>query len=233
VQKCAGFFAPKNVLAALNCMDFMADGPKTEELSMETKNNRNALIPNIQLFGEPVDPAEDAKESQSAEQPAQEAANQNPSEPDSGLPKTQEELDAMIEKRLSRERKKLAKQQSQSPSAGQADTAQATAAEQYASDLKTAQRDLASARGQLEAIRMGVRPDLTEDAVALAMLEIQKAGDDPDEDAIRDALKAVLKRHPEWKQGQKQLGGIKIGAQQQEADKQPQDKKLYSGATFF
>ena len=66
------------------------------------------------------------------------------------------------------------------------------------------------------------------------MLEVQKAGDDPDEESIRDALKAVLKRHPEWKQEheQKQLGGIKIGAQQQEPDK-PQNKRLYSGVTFF
>ena len=39
---------------------------------------------------------------------AEESSQQPAAEQDSGLPKTQEELDALIEKRLARERKKLA-----------------------------------------------------------------------------------------------------------------------------
>ena len=46
----------------------------------------------------------------------------------------------------------------------------------------------------------------------LALHEVEKAGDEPDEDSIREALKTVLKRHPDWKQ--EKTGGIKVGAQQ-------------------
>ena len=48
---------------------------------------------------------------ESSQQPAaaEESSQQPAAEQDSGLPKTQEELDALIEKRLARERKKLAK----------------------------------------------------------------------------------------------------------------------------
>lgn len=50
-------------------------------------------------------------ENKAVQQPAaaEESSQQTASEQDSGLPKTQEELDALIEKRLARERKKLAK----------------------------------------------------------------------------------------------------------------------------
>ncbi len=45
----------------------------------------------------------------------------------------------------------------------------------------------------------------------LALREAEKAGE-ADEDGVKDALKNVLKRHPEWKQGEKQNPGIKFGA---------------------
>ena len=50
-------------------------------------------------------------ENKAVQQPAaaEESSQQPAAEQDSGLPKTQEELDALIEKRLARERKKLAK----------------------------------------------------------------------------------------------------------------------------
>lgn len=33
----------------------------------------------------------------------------------------------------------------------------------------------------------------------LAMHAVEKSGDELDEDAVAEALKEVLKRHPEWK----------------------------------
>lgn len=200
------------------------------------------LRPNIQLFaGQKDDP----------ELPAgQENQNQTDKKPEENgdLPKTQEELDALIEKRFARERKKIAKQ-AQQPSAPVAQPAAQPAAQsaqqpaaapqpaavpQEKQELESARRELLTARAQIEAFRSGVRADLTEDAVALAMMELEKNGDDPDEESVQDALKAVLKRHPDWKSDtQKKTGGIKVGAQQQETSGGEPGKPAYSGTTFF
>ena len=54
-----------------------------------------------------------------------------------------------------------------------------------------------------------------EDAVLLAMHDVEKAGDELDEDAVAEALKEVLKRHPEWKKQddpKSSSGGFRVGA---------------------
>ena len=54
-----------------------------------------------------------------------------------------------------------------------------------------------------------------EDAVLLAMHAVEKSGDELDEDAVAEALKEVLKRHPEWKKQDDQKnnsGGFRVGA---------------------
>ncbi len=143
----------------------------------------------------------------------------------SDLPQTQAELDALIEKRLARERKKLAKQAT--PAAAAQPDAQT---QQPAQADAAVQRELTTVRAQLEAVRNGVRSDLAEDAVLLALHEVEKSGDEPDEDSIRDALKTVLKRHPDWKQDNK-TGGIKVGAQQGKPTEQAPGAAL--GVTIF
>lgn len=65
------------------------------------------------------------------------------------------------------------------------------------------------AKAQIEAFKSGVRSDAVEDAVYLAVREVEKSGDEVDEDTIREALKNVLKRHPSWKNTEKQKRGSK------------------------
>ena len=118
------------------------------------------------------------------------------------LPKTQEELDAIIEKRLARERKKLARQNPAPPAAPAEDP-----------EKISIQRELLLAKAQISAIQEGIDPSVSEDAVYLALREAEKA-DEADEEGIRDALKAVLKRHPEWKKkdNKEGSGGFRFGA---------------------
>ncbi len=78
-------------------------------------------------------------------------------------------------------------------------------------DIHRMTEELQTARAQLEAYRMDIRNDMVEDAVYLAIRDAGKDGD-LDEESMREALKAVLKRHPDWKKDAKQLGGIKVGA---------------------
>lgn len=136
------------------------------------------------------------------------------------LPKTQEELDALIEKRLARERKRLAKQSAAPPAAPaqppaegtQQPPAQAPAAPMEDPEKISIQRELLLAKAQISAIQEGIDPSVSEDAVYLALREAEKA-DEADEEGIRDALKAVLKRHPEWKKDSKEgSGGFRFGA---------------------
>lgn len=126
---------------------------------------------------------------------------------DNGLPKTQEELNALIEKRLVRERKKLAKA-SEKPAQ---ETPAAPAAPDNSAELSNVTQQLMLAKAQVAAIKAGVAPNQVEDAVYLAMKEATKDGE-ADEDDVAEALKAVLKRHPEWKNGSEK-SGIVIGAE--------------------
>ena len=160
-------------------------------------------------------------------------------------PKTQEELDAIVEKCLARERKKLLVKQPPAPPAAQAaplavpvNTDAASAATQPAvvdtSAMDSVNRDLMIAKAQIAAMKDGVVPGAVEDAVYLAVMQAEKAGE-ADEDGVADALKEVLKRHPEWKAQSKKddvKGGFKIGVDT--AVQQPGQKKaLPTGKVIF
>lgn len=152
-------------------------------------------------------------------------------EQESALPKTQEELDTLIEQRIAREYKKWAKTQAKA-------VAQPAAAEPSVESrpdpaLETAAQELVEARAQLDAYRNGIRADMVEDAVYLAIREVERAGDDLDEESIREALKAVLKRHPDWKQEEKQKSGFKVGADPSDSGKDPSKKALPTGRIIF
>ena len=76
-------------------------------------------------------------------------------------------------------------------------------------------REIVETRAQLAAYKEGVKPEAVEDAVLLAMHAVEKSGDELDEDAVAEALKEVLKRHPEWKKQDDQKnnsGGFRVGA---------------------
>lgn len=166
----------------------------------------------MQFFAE-EDPAEKQQE-QSQEKPGGESE-------DNGLPKTQQELDALIEKRLARERRKLAKQQggqATPPAAGNgAAVTESNEAQYDAAAMESLNRELLISRAQLAAIKDGVADNAAEDAVLLAVMAAEKAGE-ADEDGVRDALRNVLKRHPEWKHSgprDEKGTGIKLGADAQ------------------
>ena len=150
---------------------------------------------------------------------------------DNGLPKTQEELDALIEKRLKRERKKMEKEQQKNPPAAtpQQDNSPPPA------DTVATQENL-MLKAQLSAIKDGVNPQYVEDAVYLALRDAEKNGE-ADEDGIKDALKEVLKRHPEWtakgKKEEEKGGGFKVGASRDNAGSKKDGKTSFSGTVIL
>lgn len=78
--------------------------------------------------------------------------------------------------------------------------------------------ELAQARAQIAAYKSGMRPDVVDDAVYLAMRDVKKSGEDVNEETIAKALKGVIKRHPEWKNSGKdaQQNGFRVGAEPQD-----------------
>ena len=142
------------------------------------------------------------------------------------LPKTQEELDALIEGRIKREHRKWSRQQSQ-------DTAPPPTVPQETPASDAYQKELMEAKAQIEAFKSGVRSDAVEDAVYLAVREVEKSGDEVDEDTIREALKTVLKRHPSWKNTEKQKTGIKVGADAEGSEGNSKKSSAISGKVIF
>jgi hypothetical protein len=129
------------------------------------------------------------------------------------LPKTQEELDALIEKRLARERKKI---NGEKPQTKPDETQKPEQTQEKAIENSLLQENLLL-KIQIEAIGSGVKPAVAEDATYLAMREAQKAGN-LDAEGLKNALGEVLKRHPEWvKKGDDENTGFKIGASEGES----------------
>ena len=144
---------------------------------------------------------------------------------------TQAELDAMIESRLARERKKY--QQQNTANAGQ--QAQATddnagagtattvevdvteeARQQAAAIIAQANQRMIQAIAQSEATKLNINPDYVADAVRLADLSNVAVNDDGtvDTKSITTALEAVLTRMPVLKAtAEAPVGGFKVGGQ--------------------
>lgn len=150
----------------------------------------------------------------------------------STMPKTQEELDAVVEARIAREKRKWMKenkqqqqqkeQQMHTSQGGVQDTESVEQAVTPDPIVLNMQRDLVAAKMQLKAIQSNFRADVAEDAVYLAMRAVEQDGDDLDEASIQDALNDVKKRHPEWVVDDKAKGGFKVGA---DPDKKDTDQK--------
>ncbi len=91
-----------------------------------------------------------------------------------------------------------------------ADNAQAQA-EPTAPSTQARDMELLDAKAQLAAFKCGVRGDVVEDAVCLAMRDAQKAGK-VTEKSVAEALTGVLDRHPEWKQAKEIGNNFRVGA---------------------
>ncbi|MEE0223982.1 MAG: hypothetical protein UED73_06705 [Acutalibacteraceae bacterium] len=183
-------------------------------LKITVQDSKTFLRPQLQLFAEPA----------SKEDPDKNPNNQipPPADPPGGgtepnLPKTQEELDALINTRLKRAEKDWLKKQkpAQQPPAAPPATPPAEGVPPAEDNSASLQREIVETRAQLAAYKEGVKPEAVEDAVLLAMHDVEKSGDELDEDAVAEALKEVLKRHPEWKKQDDQKnnsGGFRVGA---------------------
>lgn len=193
------------------------------------------LRPNIQLFAAPA--VEDDPENKGQQSNSEPGRDGNPADNEEELPKTKAELDALIANRLKREQKKWSKQQATPPASTPAAPDPAVTAAPLTqpqgpavdnTELQNAQKELVAARAQLAAIKSGISPAAVEDAVLLAIHAAEKSGDDVDEDSVAEALKEVLKRHPEWKTdsgSQKPAGsGFRVGAGSKESPLAEDDK---------
>lgn len=169
----------------------------------------------LQLFaeGDPEESAtEEAKDSKFQEKADSKTKNE--------LPKTQEELDALINTRIARERKNAAKQKTQD---GNTKDSQNVATDQSDSIAEGSAREMLIVRTQLEAYKGGqIRPECVEDAVDLAMASLAKSAKELTDEALKEALKAILSRHPEWGKDDKQKGGFKVGSDGENENAQQQ-----------
>ena len=192
-------------------------------------NTETCLRLNMQYFADAADSQEDEEQAADTQENRTEAV---PAEKD-GLPKTQEELNAMIEKRLKRERRKMEHQQTGAVQ-GQQETQTAEQGLPETNALDAVNRELMIARAQLEAYKSGVMANAVEDAVYLAVMQAEKAGE-LDEEGVRDALKEVLKRRPEWraKKDETVKGVFKIGVDASEAGEKAKGKGLPKGKVIF
>ncbi|WP_050698032.1 hypothetical protein [Anaeromassilibacillus senegalensis] len=167
------------------------------------------MEPNIQLFAEKPEDGEETKPAGTQEDETEET--------ETGLPKSQEELDQLINERLRRAKKDWAKKiQSKAPEGEPKvqQTSQATDAPPVNLETDAMRMELLQSRAELAAYRANVKSEAVEDAVVLAMRQVEKDGDDLDDETIAEALKNILKRHPEWKKEdeKKQGSGFKVGA---------------------
>lgn len=172
--------------------------------------------------------AEQAQDTAQAE--GQEAAK---TEPENDLPKTQDELDKLIERRLKKEQKKWEKAQAQSKTAEQnAEVDKAAATPDNSAELTQLRAELQEAKAQNTAAKLGFKADVIDDAVYLAMRNAAKNNDGEfDDEDIKTELSAVLKKHPEWKADAAKASGFRVGApapQQSAANIKPTAQKRWN-----
>lgn len=145
---------------------------------------------------------------------------------ESGVEKTeertfsQEEVNALLAKERRKWNKGTPKKEEETPAKEQKE------GDSTAGQLDRITSELAEARAQLEAYRTGLsNPVIVEDAVALAMRELQKTGVEQSQEGIKEALQSVMKRHPEWSQSEENSGGIKVGAESQKSRSVPKKEE--------
>lgn len=66
--------------------------------------------------------------------------------------------------------------------------------------LTALREELQAANAKLAAYRAGVPAEAVDDAVVLALHDLQAAGKEATGDSVREAIDAVLNRHPGWQQ---------------------------------
>ena len=129
------------------------------------------------------------------------------------LPKTQEELDKLIERRLKKERRAWEKEKTAPEPKTESDGNTPTAAPDNSAEIASLKSELQEARAQNTAAKLGFKADAINDAVYLAMRNAAKNNDGEfDDEDIKTELSAVLKKHPEWKADAGKGTGFRVGA---------------------
>jgi len=132
---------------------------------------------------------------------------------ESTLPKTQEELDKLIERRLKKERRAWEKEKTAPEPKTESDGSTAAAAPDNSAEIASLKSELQEARAQNTAAKLGFKADAIDDAVYLAMRNAAKNNDGEfDDEDIKTELSAVLKKHPEWKADAGKSAGFRVGA---------------------
>lgn len=97
----------------------------------------------------------------------------------------------------------------------------------------TALRDeLQAANAKLAAYRAGIPAEAVDDAVVLALHDLQAAGKEATGDSLREAIDAVIGRHPGWQQPQQPKAPAKAGAPAQD-DTGTQTRTMPTGTVIF
>ena len=160
--------------------------------------------------------AQDSKEKSDGEKSAPEAAQETPEKASADEGK---ETPAEAEKSPEASADKPAEASGEPPAEKSSERAETDSAEaetpaaepSAVSAEPVPNTELLEVKAQLAAYKSGVRGDVVEDAVCLAVHDAQKAGE-LTEKTVAKALEGVLERHPEWKNTAENAAGFRVGA---------------------
>lgn len=160
--------------------------------------------------------AQDSKEKSDGEKSAPESAQETPEKASADESK---ETSDKAENPSETDAEKPAEASDEPPAEKSSDSAESDSAEagtpaaepSAASAEPVPNTELLEVKAQLAAYKSGVRGDVVEDAVCLAVHDAQKAGE-LTEKTIEKALTGVLERHPEWKNAAENTAGFRVGA---------------------
>lgn len=160
--------------------------------------------------------AQDSKEKSDGKESAPELAQETPEKATVAEGK---ETPAEAEKPSETDAEKPAEASDEPPAEKSSDSAESDSAEagtpvaepSAASAEPVQNTELLEVKAQLAAYKSGVRGDVVEDAVCLAVHDAQKAGE-LTEKTVSKALAGVLERHPEWKNTAENAAGFRVGA---------------------
>lgn len=190
------------------------------DLTQETKD---LLRLNLQFFADD-DPGDDSgnegDQGGEGDNPGDDGADDGGGDAnDSTLQMTQEELDALIEKRIKRERKKFEKEKERErekqkmTDEEKAETDRKEAERQAEEKVEAANQRIINSEAKAVALEAGIDPNKLKYALKLADLEGVEVDDDGEVDtkAIQASINSVLKDMPELKKGGSPKGGGDFG----------------------
>ncbi len=146
-----------------------------------------------------------------AEEKKEAPADTEKDKSDSENPPAESAQDKPDKAQADEDRKTPAEADGELPAEQSSENAEPDSAESPAAEVPAQNTELLEVKAQLAAYKSGVRGDVVEDAVCLAVHDAQKAGE-LTEKTVAEALTGVLERHPEWKNTAENAAGFRVGA---------------------